>query len=86
MAAKKQRHSLQKGYRILSFAKKEFGEKCSKKLLNTANKTETDNIKTTSERVISEITSDLIGNRTVDKITSKFKKDEFHHKNLTNYQ
>ena len=59
-------------YGFLSFAKK-FGNKYGKKLMNTATKTGIDVAKTTSKRIVQktpEATGDLIGNKTVDKITS----------------
>ena len=48
-----------------------------KKLVNTAKKSATDAIKTTSKRAIqktAEATGDLVGNRIADKITSASKK------------
>ena len=51
-----------KGYGFLSFAKK-FGEKYAKKLMDTATKTGTDVVKTTSKRAIqktAEATGDLV--------------------------
>ena len=57
---------------FLSFARK-FGDKHSKKLMNTATKTGTDAAKTASNRVVektAEATGDLIGNKTADKISS----------------
>ena len=60
-----------KGYGFLSFARK-FGDKYGKKLIDTATKTGIDAAKTASKRVAqnSEITEDLIENKTADKITS----------------
>ena len=61
-----------KEYGFLSFARK-FGDKYGKKLRDTATKTETDAAKTASKRVVQKPaapTGDLIGNKTVDKITS----------------
>ena len=61
-----------KGYGFLSFAKK-FGNKYSKKLMDTATKTGIDAPKTALKRVVqktAEATGDLIGNRIADKITS----------------
>ena len=58
------------GYVFLSFARK-FGDKCGKKLMDTATKTGIDAAKTTSKRVIkktAEATGDLIGNKIADKI------------------
>ena len=76
-----------KGYGFLYFAKtmgthatkvaKNLSNKYSQKLLDTAKKSTTDAIKTTSKRVIqktAEATSDLIGNKTTDRITSLSKK------------
>ena len=60
-----------KGYGFLSFAKK-FGNKYSKKLIDTATKTGIDAAKTTSKIVVqktAEATGDLIGNKIADKIT-----------------
>ena len=61
-----------KGYCFLLFEKK-FGDKYSKKLMDTVTKTGIDDAKTTSERVVqkpAEATGDLIGNEIADKITS----------------
>ena len=61
-----------KGYGFLSFARK-FGNKYSKKLIDTATKTGIDAAKTVSKRVVqktAEATGDLIGNKIADKITS----------------
>ena len=60
-----------KGYGFLSFARK-FVDKYGKKLIDTATKTGIDAAKTASKRVAqnSEITEDLIENKTADKITS----------------
>ena len=61
-----------KEYGFLSFARK-FGDKYGKKLKDTATKTEIDAAKTASKRVVQKPavpTGDLIGNKTVDKITS----------------
>ena len=60
----------------MSFAKNP-SNKYSKKLLDTAKKSTTDAIKTTSKRAIqktAEATGDLIGNKIADKITSISKK------------
>ena len=65
-----------KGYGFLSFAKnmgKNFSNKYGQKLLDSAKKSTTDAIKTTSKRAIqktAEATGDLIGNKIADKITS----------------
>ena len=56
----------------MSFARK-FGDKCDKKLINTATKAGIDAAKTASKRVVqktAEATGDLIGNKIADKITS----------------
>ena len=61
-----------KKYGSLSFARN-FGDKCSKKLMETAIKGGMDAVKTKSERVVqktAEATGDLIGNKIADKITS----------------
>ena len=62
----------------MSFARK-FGDKYSKKLIDTATKTGIDAAKTASERVVqktAEVTGDLIGNKIADKITSIGKSKE----------
>ena len=67
-----------KGYGFLSFAKK-FGDKYSKKLMDTATKTGIDVTKTASKRVVQKIaqaTGDLIGKKIADKITSIGKSKE----------
>ena len=64
------------GYGFLSFAKR-FGDKCGKKLMDTATKTGIEAAKTASKRVVpngTEATGDLIGNKIADKITSASKK------------
>ena len=61
-----------KGYGFLSFARK-VGDKCGKKLMDTATKTEVDAAKTAAKRVVqkaAEATGDLIENKTADEITS----------------
>ena len=69
-----------KGYGFLSFAKnmgKNLSNKYLQKLLDSAEKSMTDGIKTTSKRAIqktAEATGDLIGNKIADKITSASKK------------
>ena len=69
-----------KGYGFLSFAKnmgKIVSNKYDQKLLDSANKSTTDAIKTASKRAIqktAEATGDLIGNKIADKITSISKK------------
>ena len=69
-----------KGYGFLSFAKnmgKRLTNKYSQKLLDSAKKSTTDAIKTTSKRAIqktAEATKDVIVNQIADKITSKSKK------------
>ena len=60
-----------KGYSFLSFARK-FGDKCGKKLMDTATKAGIDAAKTASKRLVqktAEATDDLIGNEIADKIT-----------------
>ena len=70
-----------KGYGFLSFAKnigKSLSNKYSQKLLDSAKKSTTDAIKTASIRAtqkIPEVTGDLIGNKTADKITNVSKKN-----------
>ena len=65
-----------KGYGFLSFAKnmgKSLSNKYGQKLLDSAEKSTTDAIKTASKRAIqktAEATGDLIGNKIADKITS----------------
>ena len=69
-----------KGYGFLSFAKKmgtHIIHKYGQKRLDSANKSITDAMKTTSKRAIqktTEATGDLIGNKIADKITSVSKK------------
>ena len=61
-----------KGYGFLSFARK-FGDKYSKKLIDTSTKTGMDAAKTPSKRVVqktAEATGDLIEDKIADKITS----------------
>ena len=56
---------------------KNFSNKYSQKLLDTAKKSTTDAIKTASKRGIqktAEVTCDLIGNKIADKIVSASKK------------
>ena len=59
------------GYGFLSFARKS-GDKYGKKLMDTVTKTEIDASKTASKRVVQKTaeTTDLIGNKTADKVTS----------------
>ena len=67
-----------KGYRFLAFARK-FGDKCGKKLMDTATKTGIEAAKITSKRVVqktAEATRDLIGNKIANKITSVGKSKE----------
>ena len=76
-----------KGYGFLSFARK-CGDRCGKKLMDTATKTGIDATKTASKRVVqktAEATGDLIENKIADKITSlgktkskKKKKDKIY--------
>ena len=76
-----------KGYGFLPFARnigthaakaaKNMSNKYSQKLVDTAEKSATDAIKTASKRAIqktAETTGDLIGNKIADKITSASKK------------
>ena len=70
-----------KGYGFLFFAKNmgthKVRNKFGQKLLNSAKKSTTDSIKTTSKRAIqktAEATVDLIGSKIADKITSVSKK------------
>ena len=69
-----------KQYEFLSFAKnmgKNVSSKYGQKPLDSAKKSTTDPIKTASKRAIQKIaeaTSDLIGNKIADKITSVSKK------------
>ena len=61
-----------KGYGFLSFSRK-LGDKYGKKLMDTATKTGMDTWKTASIEVVqktAEASGDLIGKKTVDKITS----------------
>ena len=65
-----------KGYGFMSVARS-MSNKCGKKLVNTAKKSATDAIKTTSKRAIqktAETTGGLIGNKIADKTTSVSKK------------
>ena len=65
-----------KGYGFMSFAKS-MSSKYGKKLVDTAKKSATDAIKTTSKRAkqkTAEATGDLAGNKIADKITSVSKK------------
>ena len=67
------------GYRFFSFAKnmdQNLSNKYSQKLLDSAGKSGTDAIKTTSKKTIqktAEATGDLIGDKIADKITSASK-------------
>ena len=69
-----------KGYGFLSFAKnmgKNFSNKYGQNLLDSAKKSTTEAIKTTSKRAIqktAEATGDLIGNKADDKIKCVSKK------------
>ena len=75
-----------KQYGFLSFAKsmsKNLSNKYGQKLLDSAKKYTTDAIKTASKRAIqkaAEATGDLIGNKTVDKITSVSKNNDANSK------
>ena len=65
-----------KGYGFMSFARS-MSNKYGKKLVDTAKKSATDAIKTSSKRAIrktAEATGDLVGNKIADKITSVSKK------------
>ena len=65
-----------KGYGFMSFARS-MSNKYGKKLVDTAKKSATDAIKTTSKRAIqktAEATGALMGNKIADKITSVSKK------------
>ena len=65
-----------KGYGLMSFARS-MSHKYGKKLVDTAKKSVTDAIKTSSKRAIqktAEATGDLVGNKIADKITSVSKK------------
>ena len=79
-----------KGYGFLSFAKnkdKKLSNKYSQKRLDSAKKSTTDAIKTSSKRGIqktAKATGDLIGNKIADKITSVSKKSSAHSKKLEN--
>ena len=77
----------EKGYGFLSFAKdmgthatkvtKNLSNKYSQKIFDSAKKSTTDGIKTSSKRAIqatAEATGDLIGNKIAEKITSVSKK------------
>ena len=59
-----------KGYDFSSFARK-FGDKCGKKLMDTATKTGIEAAKTASKRVVqktAEAAGDLIGNKKLIKL------------------
>ena len=79
-----------KAYGFLSFAKnmgKIVSNKYSQKLLDSAKKSTTDAIKTSSKRAIqktAEATGDLIGNKISDKITSVSKKSNNNNTNNNN--
>ena len=65
-----------KGYGFMLFARS-MGNKYGKKLVDTAKKSATDEIKTASETEIkktAEETGDLVGNKIADKIKSASKK------------
>ena len=69
-----------KGYRFLSFAEnmgKSLNNKYGQKRLDSTKKSTTNAIKTASKRAIekvAEVTSDLIGNKIAETITSFLKK------------
>ena len=74
-----------KGYVFLSLAKN-LNNKYSQKLIDTANKSATDALKTAPKRAIQKTaaaTGDLVGNKIADKITSVSKKPvkELHNNN-----
>ena len=79
-----------KGYGFLSFAKnmgKSLNNKYDQNLLDSAQKSTTDPIKTASKRTIqktAEATGDLIGNKIADKITSISKKPNNNSNNNDN--
>ena len=84
-----------KGYGFLSFTKnmsKSLSNKYGQKILDSAKKSTTDAIKTASKRAIQktvEATSDLIGNKTDDTITSVSKKKsakELHNNDVTDVE
>ena len=65
-----------KGYGFMSFVRS-MSNKYGKKLVDTAEKSATDAIKTASKRAIqknAEATGDLVSNKIADKITSVSKK------------
>ena len=65
-----------KGYGFMYFARS-MSNKYGKKLVDTAKKSATDAIKTSSKRAIqkiAEVTGDLVDNKSSDKITSVSKK------------
>ena len=75
-----------KGYGFMSFARS-MSNKYGKKLADTAKKSATDAVKTTSKRVIqktAEATGDLISNKIADKITSVSKKKSNNDNNENN--
>ena len=79
-----------KGYGFLSFTKnmgKILSNKYGQKLLDSAEKSTTDVIKTASKRAIqktAEATADLIGNKIADKITRVSKKPSNNNSNNNN--
>ena len=79
-----------KGYGFLSFAKnmgKSLSSKYDQNYLDSTKKFATDAIKTASKRSIqktAEETSDLIGNKIADKITSVSKKPSNNNNNNNN--
>ena len=81
-----------KGYGFLSFAKnmgKSLSNKYGQKLLDSAKKSTTDAIKTTSKRAIhetAEAIGDLIGNKVADKITSVWKSPTRSKNDDANYE
>ena len=81
-----------KGYGFLYFDKnmgKSLSNKYGQKLFDSAKKSTTDTIKTASKRAIQKIaeaTSDLIGNKITDKITSVSKKNSNNNNNNENVE
>ena len=63
-----------KGYGFAKNMSKYLSNKYSQKLLDSAEKSTTDAIKTVSKRAIQKTTDDLIGNKIAHKITSVSKK------------
>ena len=75
-----------KGYGFMTFARS-MSNKYGKKLVYTAKKSAKDAINTTCKRAIqktAEVTGDLVGNKTADKITSISKKKSDNNNNNNN--